>query len=54
MFVQIKAIRKGYKPPRWRRAYLPMHITFSQMAYILEPGFPKHITMGSVTYQYLV
>lgn len=36
MFVQIKAIRKGYKPPRWRRAYLPMHITFSQMAYILE------------------
>ncbi len=36
MFVQIKAIRKGYKPLRWRRAYLPIHITFSQMAYILE------------------
>jgi hypothetical protein len=36
MFVQIKAIRKGYKPPRRRRVYLPMHITFSQMAYILE------------------
>ena len=36
MFIQIKAIRKGIKPPRWRRAYLPLHITFSQLAYILE------------------
>ena len=36
MFIQIKAIRKGCKPPRWRRAYVPLHITFSQMAYILE------------------
>ena len=36
MFIQIKAIRKACKPPRWRRAYLPMHMTFSQLAYILE------------------
>lgn len=36
MFIQVKAIRKTCKPPRWRRAYLPMHITFSQLAYILE------------------
>ena len=36
MFIQIKAIRKTCKPPRWRRAFLPMHITFSQLAYILE------------------
>lgn len=21
MFIQVKAIRKGTKPPRWRRAY---------------------------------
>ena len=36
MFVQIKAIRKGTKPPIWRRAYVPVGVTFAQMAYILE------------------
>ncbi len=36
MFIQIKAIRKGMKPPVWRRAYVPLGITFAQMAYILE------------------
>ena len=35
-FVCIKAIRKGTKPPIWRRAYVPLDITFTQMAYILE------------------
>ena len=36
MFIQIKAIRKGTKPPIWRRAYVPMGITFAQLAYIME------------------
>ena len=36
MFIQIKAIRKGTKPPIWRRAYIPMGITFAQLAYIME------------------
>lgn len=36
MFFQMKAIRKGSKPPVWRRAYLPSNITFAQLALILE------------------
>lgn len=36
MFFQIKAIRKGTKPPIWRRALIPSNITFAQMAVILE------------------
>lgn len=36
MFFQIKAIRKGTKPPIWRRAYIPSNITFAQLALILE------------------
>ncbi len=36
MFIQVKAIRKGSRPSIWRRAFLPLHITFSQMAFILE------------------
>ncbi len=35
-FFQLKAIRKGNKPPIWRRIYLPSNITFSQMALLLE------------------
>ena len=36
LFFQVKAIRKGIKPPRWRRAYVPGNITFAQMAAVLE------------------
>ena len=36
IFFQIKAIRKGEKPPIWRRAYVPSGITFAQMACILN------------------
>ena len=36
MFIQVKAIRKGTKPPVWRRVYIPMEITFAQLAFILE------------------
>lgn len=36
MFFQIKAIRKGTKPPIWRRALVPSDITFAEMAVILE------------------
>ena len=35
-FFQVKIIRKGTKPPVWRRAYVPAGITFSQLACILE------------------
>ncbi len=43
MFFQIKMIRKGTKPPIWRRAYVPSNITFAQMALVLEEllEFPK-------------
>lgn len=36
MLLQIKCIRKGSKPAIWRRALVPIDITFSQLAYILE------------------
>lgn len=36
MFCQIKAIRKGSKPPIWKRAYIPFNITFAQMALVLQ------------------
>ncbi|MCD8218559.1 MAG: plasmid pRiA4b ORF-3 family protein [Clostridiales bacterium] len=36
IFFQVKMIRKGEKPPIWRRAYVPSNITFAQMALILE------------------
>lgn len=35
-FYQIKIIRKGTKPPVWRRCLVPGDITFTQMAVILE------------------
>ena len=35
-YIQVKAIRKGTKPPTWRRIFLPLGITFAQMAVILE------------------
>ena len=35
-FYQIKAIRKGCKPPLWRRAFVPMNITYTQLAIVLE------------------
>ncbi|MCD8230227.1 MAG: SEC-C domain-containing protein [Clostridiales bacterium] len=43
IFFQVKMIRKGEKPPIWRRAYVPSNITFAQMALILEEllEFPK-------------
>ena len=36
MFAQIKAIRKGVKPARWRRANIPLGINFAKLAFILE------------------
>ena len=36
MFYQVKAIRKGVKPPVWRRILVPANITFAQMALLLE------------------
>ena len=36
MFYQVKAIRKGVKPPVWRRILVPANITFVQMALLLE------------------
>lgn len=36
MFFQVKAIRKGTKPPVWRRCYIPSGITFTQLALLLE------------------
>ncbi|MCD7806669.1 MAG: SEC-C domain-containing protein [Lachnospiraceae bacterium] len=36
LFFQLKMIRKGTKPPIWRRALVPSNITFAQMALILE------------------
>lgn len=36
MFFQMKAIRKGTKPPLWRRVYIPSNVTFSQLALLLE------------------
>ena len=33
---QVKMIRKGTKPPVWRRGMIPEDITFSQLALILE------------------
>ena len=36
IFFQIKAIRKGAKPPIWRRAFVPSNITYAQLALILE------------------
>ena len=36
MFIRVKAIRKGTKPPVWRRVFIPMEITFAQLAFILE------------------
>lgn len=35
-FYQLKIIRKGTKPPVWRRCLVPSGITFAQMAVILE------------------
>lgn len=35
-FYQLKIIRKGTKPPVWRRCLVPSDITFAQMAVILE------------------
>lgn len=35
-FYQLKIIRKGTKPPVWRRCLVPSNITFAQMAVILE------------------
>ena len=31
-FYQVKMIRKGAKPPIWRRGVVPQYVTFSQMA----------------------
>ena len=36
MFIQVKAIRKGIKPPVWRRACIPLGMNVAQMAFILE------------------
>ncbi|MCI8683397.1 MAG: plasmid pRiA4b ORF-3 family protein [Lachnospiraceae bacterium] len=33
---QLKMIRKGTKPPVWRRGVVPFGITFTQLAWILE------------------
>lgn len=35
-FYQLKIIRKGTKPPVWRRCFVPSNITFAQMAVVLE------------------
>lgn len=35
-FYQLKIIRKGTKPPVWRRCLVPSNITFAQMAAVLE------------------
>ena len=35
-FYQVKMIRKGLKPPVWRRCLVPAGVTFAQMAVILE------------------
>lgn len=35
-FYQLKIIRKGTKPPVWRRCLVPSNITFAQMAVVLE------------------
>ena len=35
-FYQLKIIRKGTKPPIWRRCLVPSDITFAQMSVILE------------------
>ena len=35
-FYQLKIIRKGTKPPVWRRCLVPSNVTFAQMAVILE------------------
>ena len=35
-FYQLKIIRKGTKPPVWRRYLVPSNITFAQMAAVLE------------------
>lgn len=35
-FYQLKIIRKGTKPPVWRRCLVPSDITFAQMAAVLE------------------
>lgn len=34
-FYQLKLIRKGTKPPVWRRAYVPVNSSFSQLAVML-------------------
>jgi len=36
MFYQVKAIRKGTKPPIWRRILVPSNISYSQLAVVLE------------------
>ena len=35
-FYKVKIIRKGTKPPIWRRCLVPADITFAQMAVVLE------------------
>ncbi|MBP0960758.1 MAG: hypothetical protein J5864_01315, partial [Oscillospiraceae bacterium] len=35
-FAILKIIRKGEKPPVWRRIRVPIEITFAQLAVILE------------------
>ena len=34
-FIQVKAIRKGSKPPIWRRMALSAEVTFAQLADVL-------------------
>ncbi|MCD8131332.1 MAG: SEC-C domain-containing protein [Lachnospiraceae bacterium] len=36
LFFQLKMIRKGSKPPIWRRGIVPANITFAQLALVLE------------------
>ena len=43
-YIQIKAIRKGTKPPVWRRILLPAGITFAQAAVILETALELPLT----------
>ena len=43
-YIQVKAIRKGTKPPTWRRIFLPLGITFAQMAVILETALEIPLT----------